>query len=87
MRMSGQQIKGASIEIASGRTKTVLEKMGVDSSLRGKELMVKLDALTMEQIQDGTRAVSPDWLPVRTTLSCFGTRSIRMRRRSRRWCR
>jgi carboxylesterase type B len=62
--MSGQQIKGASIEIASGRTKTVLEKMGVDSSLRGKELMVKLDALTMEQIQDGTRAVSPDRLPV-----------------------
>ncbi len=29
MTMSGQQIKGASIEIASGRTKTVLEKMGV----------------------------------------------------------
>ncbi len=29
MTMSGQQIKGASIEIASGRTMTVLEKMGV----------------------------------------------------------
>ena len=28
MTMSGQQIKGASIEIAAGRAKTVLEKMG-----------------------------------------------------------
>jgi para-nitrobenzyl esterase len=63
MTMSGQQIKGASIEIASGRTATVLEKMGA-GGLKGKELVAKIDSLTMEQIQDGTRAVSSDWLPV-----------------------
>jgi para-nitrobenzyl esterase len=61
MTMSGQQIKGASIEIASGRTKTVLEKMGVAP---GKDLAARLNALTMEQIQEGARAVSSDWLPV-----------------------
>ena len=64
MTMSGQQIKGASIEIASGRAKTVLEKMGVPATLRGKDLVAKLNSLTMEQIQEGTRAVSSDWLPV-----------------------
>jgi para-nitrobenzyl esterase len=63
MTMSGQQIKGASIEIASGRTKTVLEAMGA-GGLRGKALVAKLDSLTMEQIQEGARAVSGDWLPV-----------------------
>ena len=61
MTMSGQQIKGASIEIAAGRAKTVLEKMGVTS---GKDLVAQLNGLTMEQIQDGARAVSSDWLPV-----------------------
>jgi len=61
MTMSGQQIKGASIEIASGRAKAVLAKMGV---VPGKNLAVQLNALTMEQIQEGTRAVSADWLPV-----------------------
>jgi para-nitrobenzyl esterase len=61
MTMSGQQIEGASIEIASGRTKTVLEKMGVTP---GKDLAAQLNRLTMEQIQDGARAVSADWLPV-----------------------
>ena len=64
MTMSGQQIKGASIEIASGRTKAVLDKMGISGSLRGKELVAQLNALTMEQIQEGARAVSSDWLPV-----------------------
>ena len=64
MTMSGQQIKGASIEIASGRTRTVLDKMGIPASLRGKELVAQLNALTMEQIQEGARAVSSDWLPV-----------------------
>jgi len=63
MTMSGQQIKGASIEIASGRTKTVLEKMGA-AGLTGKDLEAKINSLTMEQIQDGARAVSSDWLPV-----------------------
>jgi len=61
MTMSGQQIKGASIEIASGRAKTVLEKMGVTP---GKNLEAQLNALTMEQIQAGAGAVSADWLPV-----------------------
>ena len=63
MTMSGQQIKGASIEIASGRAKTVLEKIGA-GGLKGKELVAKIDSLTMEQIQEGARAVSSDWLPV-----------------------
>jgi para-nitrobenzyl esterase len=63
MTMSGQQIKGASIEIASGRTATVLDKLGA-GGLKGKELVAKIDSLTMEQIQDGARAVSSDWLPV-----------------------
>jgi para-nitrobenzyl esterase len=63
MTMSGQQIKGASIEIASGRAQMVLEKMGA-GGLKGKELVAKLDSLTMEQIQEGARAVSADWLPV-----------------------
>jgi para-nitrobenzyl esterase len=63
MTMSGQQIKGASIEIASGRAATVLEKMGA-GGLTGKELVAKLDSLTMEEIQNGARAVSSDWLPV-----------------------
>jgi para-nitrobenzyl esterase len=61
MTMSGQQIKGASIEIASVRAKTVLEKMGV---VPGKNLESQLNALTMEQIQAGAAAVSSDWLPV-----------------------
>jgi para-nitrobenzyl esterase len=61
LTMSGQQIKGASIEIASDRARTVLAKMGVQPD---KNLAAQLDALTMEQIQEGTRAVSPDWLPV-----------------------
>jgi para-nitrobenzyl esterase len=61
MSMSGQQIKGASIEIASGRAKTVLEKMGVTPE---KNLAQQLNALTMEQIQTGVSAVSADWLPV-----------------------
>ena len=64
MTMSGQQIKGASIEIAAGRAKTVLAKMGIADGVKGKELMARLDALTMEQIQEGARAVSGDWLPV-----------------------
>ncbi len=61
MSMSGQQIKGASIEIASDRAKTVLEKMGITPK---KNLAAQLNALTMEQIQNGSAAVSADWLPV-----------------------
>jgi len=61
MSMSGQQIKGASIEIASGRAKTLLKKMGVTPNAN---LAQQLNALTMEQIQDGAAAVTSDWLPV-----------------------
>lgn len=64
MTMSGQQVKGASIEIAAGRAKTVLAKMGIPAGTKGKELIAALNALTMEQIQEGARAVSSDWLPV-----------------------
>ena len=46
-----------------GATKTVLAKMGC-GGLKGKELVAKLNSLTMEQIQEGARAVSSDWLPV-----------------------
>ena len=60
MTMSGQQIKGASTEIAAGRAKRILEKMGVDPT---RDLARQLNALTMERIQEGARAVSGDWLP------------------------
>ena len=46
MTMSGQQIKGASIEIAAGRAKTVLAKMGIADGtgavLRGKDLVAAI---------------------------------------------
>jgi para-nitrobenzyl esterase len=61
MTMSGQQIKGASKEIAADRAKTVLEKMSVTPQ---KNLAAQLNALTTEQIQTAARAVSADWLPV-----------------------
>ena len=63
LTMSGQQIKGASIEIASERAHTVLEKLGA-AGLNGKELEAKLNGASMEQIQQASRAVSADWLPV-----------------------
>ena len=64
LTMSGQQIKGASIEIASGRAKTVLAACGVAADMRGAELKKKLNGLSMQQIQAGVRTVSGDWLPV-----------------------
>ncbi len=64
MTMSGEQIKGASIPIAIGRAKIVLAKMGIPESMKGKQLIAALNALTMQQIQEGARAVSSDWLPV-----------------------
>jgi para-nitrobenzyl esterase len=63
MTMSGQQIKGASIEIASERAKAVLEKLGA-AGLKGSPLAAKLNSVSMEQIQEAARAVSADWLPV-----------------------
>jgi para-nitrobenzyl esterase len=62
LTMSGQQIKGASIEIGSGRARNVLEKLGIDP--KSKALVAQLNACTMQQIQEAGRAVSPDWLPV-----------------------
>ncbi|MFP5205390.1 MAG: carboxylesterase/lipase family protein [Acidobacteriota bacterium] len=64
MTMSGEQIKGASIEIAARRAKIVLAKIGIPAGVQGKELVAALNGLTMEQIQEGARAVSADWLPV-----------------------
>jgi len=63
MTMSGQQIKGASIQIAEGRAATVLQALGA-FGLRGPQLVAKLNSLTMQQIQDAARTVSGDWLPV-----------------------
>jgi len=63
MTMSGQQIKGASIEIAAERARQVLQHLGA-AGLNGRELEAKLNAVTMEQIQQAARTVSPDWLPV-----------------------
>jgi para-nitrobenzyl esterase len=70
MTMSGQQIKGASIEIASARAQAVLDKLGV-TGVNGKEAVAKLNSLTMEQIQEGARAVSGDWLPVVDNVHLF----------------
>jgi para-nitrobenzyl esterase len=64
MTMSGQQIKGASTEIASNRAKAVLDACGVAADLRGAGLVKKLDGLTMQELQVGIKAVSSDWLPV-----------------------
>lgn len=64
MTMSGQQIKGASIEIASGRAKTVLEACGVAADLRGAELVKRLNGFSMEELQQGIKTVSTDWVPV-----------------------
>jgi para-nitrobenzyl esterase len=63
MTMSGQQVRGASIEIASGRAQTVLDALGA-GTLKGGELVAKLNSVTMEQIQEAARSVSSDWLPV-----------------------
>jgi para-nitrobenzyl esterase len=63
LTMSGQQIKGASTEIASARARVVLDKLGA-GGLRGKELVMRLNALRIEQIQAAARSVSGDWLPV-----------------------
>jgi para-nitrobenzyl esterase len=64
LTMSGQQIKGASIDIASSRAQAVLKAAGIAEGTRGKDLVAAINALTMQQIQDAARAVSADWLPV-----------------------
>jgi para-nitrobenzyl esterase len=59
MTMSGQQVKGASIEIAASRTEVMLGKLGIApaglSSLR---------TIPWEQIQAAAAATSSDWFPV-----------------------
>ena len=58
MTMSGQQVKGASIEIASRRTEIVLGKLGISKTNLGD-----LKTIPWQQIQ-AAAAVSSDWLPV-----------------------
>jgi para-nitrobenzyl esterase len=59
MTMSGQQVKGASIEIASKRTETMLGKLGITKGKLGD-----LKTIPWEQIQAAAVATSSDWLPV-----------------------
>jgi para-nitrobenzyl esterase len=59
MTMSGQQVKGASIEIASKRTEIVLGKLGVTSAN-----LADLKTIPWPQIQAAAAATSSDWLPV-----------------------
>ena len=59
MTMSGQQVKGASIEIASKRTDEMLEKLGIRKANLGE-----LATMPWEKIQAAAAATSSDWLPV-----------------------
>jgi len=59
MSMSGQQVKGASIEIAARRTEAMLAKLGVSKANLGD-----LQTLPWEKIQATAAATSSDWLPV-----------------------
>jgi len=59
MTMSGQQVKGASIEIASKRTEVMLGKLGIAQSNLGD-----LKTIPWEQIQAAAVSTSSDWLPV-----------------------
>jgi para-nitrobenzyl esterase len=59
MTMSGQQVKGASIEIASKRTEVMLGKLGITQANLGD-----LKTIPWQQIQAAAVATSSDWLPV-----------------------
>jgi para-nitrobenzyl esterase len=59
MTMSGQQVKGASIEIASRRTEIMLAKLGITQSN-----LADLKSMPWEKIQAAAAATSSDWLPV-----------------------
>ncbi len=59
MTMSGQQVKGASIEIAAKRTDVMLGKLGITRANFGD-----LKTIPWEQIQAAAVATSSDWLPV-----------------------
>jgi para-nitrobenzyl esterase len=59
MTMSGQQVKGASIEIASKRTEVMLGKLGITPAN-----LADLKTIPWEQIQAAAVSTSSDWLPV-----------------------
>ncbi len=59
MTMSGQQVKGASIEIASKRTEILLGKLGVTQAN-----LADLKTMPWQKIQAAAIATSSDWLPV-----------------------
>jgi para-nitrobenzyl esterase len=59
MTMSGQQVKGASIEIASKRTEAMLGKLGVTQAN-----LADLKTMPWQRIQAAAIATSSDWLPV-----------------------
>ena len=59
MTMSGQQVKGASIEIAARRTDVMLGKLGIS-----KANLADLRTMAWEKIQAAAAATSFDWLPV-----------------------
>ena len=59
MTMSGQQVKGASIEIASRRTDVLLGKLGITQAN-----LADLKTLPWQKIQAAAIETSSDWLPV-----------------------
>jgi para-nitrobenzyl esterase len=59
MTMSGQQVKGAPIEIAAKRTEIVLGKLGITPANLGD-----LRTVAWEKIQAAAASTSSDWLPV-----------------------
>ena len=59
MTMSGQQVKGASIDIASRRTDVLLGKLGITQSN-----LDDLKTMSWQKIQAAAGATSSDWLPV-----------------------
>ncbi len=59
MTMSGQQVKGASVSIASKRTETMLGKLGLTPAN-----LADLKTIPWEKIQAAAAATSSDWLPV-----------------------
>jgi para-nitrobenzyl esterase len=59
MTMSGQQVKGAPIEIASQRTEFMLGKLGVT-----RANLADLKTMPWQRIQAAAIATSSDWLPV-----------------------
>jgi para-nitrobenzyl esterase len=59
MTMSGQQVKGASISIASRRTELILGKLAITPAN-----LADLKTMSWEKIQAAAAAISSDWLPV-----------------------